>query len=46
MVKCECNSIQGFDKNVNVVTYSGAPQKIEHNRFVNSAATKDQLRST
>ncbi|KAE9372930.1 hypothetical protein N431DRAFT_439884 [Stipitochalara longipes BDJ] len=45
MVKCECNGIQGFDKDANIVSYSGAPPKIEHNIFVNSAATRDQLHS-
>jgi hypothetical protein len=43
MVTCECNGIQGFDKDANIVDYSGAPPKIAHNRFANSAASRDQL---
>ncbi|KIM97278.1 hypothetical protein OIDMADRAFT_65126, partial [Oidiodendron maius Zn] len=42
-VTCECKGIKEWDRDANIVTYQGAPPKITQNRFVNSAAKRDQM---
>ena len=42
-MKCECKGSKEWDREANIVKYQGASPKITQNRFVNSAAKRDQM---